>query len=469
MREATAKGPAIDLTEFERRMRGPQSSTTRGPDPLKELARLVHGNEAAPPPDPYGEMFAEEPARSAPASRRPESPARAEPSYYPQDEGYGDLRGSYDAAAPTGRQAQRGRRVAEGYQKPASNHKEPAYHDQVAYEGEASYNDTNPEWAYDESQAYLDYGEQDEAAYADEPQSRRRFPKFRTWHAVAGIAVLGVASIGWTFAHRSGGSIAPQQIATIAAPDGPAKVPPAATEAPQPEQGAAVLDRSSETAAVKKVVTSEEQPVDPAVAPKALRMAAASADAPRQQSESLVPAPARKVKTISVRPDGSVIANDAVPSAVVAKPPRSVTPIPADPAEADDQGGTPKIAEKPATTPRAAKPTAKPAKVAVGVADPPEAVDDAAQAAPTGSVGSGRSFAVQFGAAGSEAEAREMMNKVASKYAGMLGGGKLGFHHAKVGDKTVFRVRAAGMTKDSAVAVCEKVKAAGGNCFVAAN
>jgi len=43
------------------------------------------------------------------------------------------------------------------------------------------------------------------------------------------------------------------------------------------------------------------------------------------------------------------------------------------------------------------------------------------------------------------------------------------FKPAKVGDKTVYRVRVAGVSKDSANAICNKVKAAGGSCFVAGN
>jgi hypothetical protein len=505
MREATVKGPAIDLSEFERRLRGPQPSTTRGPDPLKELARLLQSNEAAAPADPYRDVFAEQPPKQSPrVQRRAEpAPARVElppEHYYAEDDGYGDLRGSYDAAAPSGSHATTAHGQHQGweqdYREPAYQ-EEPGYHDRAAYQNHAPQQhegydphyqghvpqDPNAGWEYDESNAYLDYGGQEESPYAEEPRRRsaRSLPKFRAWHAVAGICVLGVASIGWSFAHRAGGSIAPKEIATIAAPGGPAKVPPATSEAAQPEQGATVLDRSSENATVRKVVKSEEQPVDPTVAPRALRAAsdpAASADAPRQQGDPMVSVPEpRKVKTVSVRPDGSLIANDSVPPAVVAKPPKAVPVAPLDAAEADVQGGTPRIADKPATTPRAAKPTAKPAKVAVAEPPPPPAdvappqeAEDAGQAATTGSVGSGgKSFAVQFGAAGSETEARDMMMKVAKQYSGQLGGGKLGYHHAKVGDKTVFRVRAAGMSKETAVSVCEKVKAAGGNCFVASN
>jgi hypothetical protein len=470
MREATAKkGPPIDLTEFERRLRGPQPQKASGNDPLKELARLLQGNDAQAPADPYRDVFAEETPYQGSSERPPEPSAGApQPPHYDQSEAYyGDLRGSYDDVAATAPSD-----AAPAHQQYyEADHQEAAYYDQSGY-------DQNADWSLDENQAYLDYGGQYEGDYSgqDEAGSKRRFPKFRPWHVAAGIVALGVASIGWTFAHRSGGSIAPQEVAIIAAPAGPARVPPAANEAPQAEQGLAVLDRS-ESAAVKTVVTSEEQPVDPAAEPKALRLGAGPVDAPHLAGDGLIPMPEpRKVKTVSIRPDGTVIPNDAVPPAVVAKPPRPAPPpVQVSPEETEVQGGTPKIAAKPATTPRAVKPAPKPiaAKPArkpaqVAVAEPPAVNDNAAPAetpAPSPSAGS---FAVQFGAAGSVDEARGMMTSVVSKYGSHLGGRRLSYHRAKVGDKTVYRVRARGMSKDSAVAICEKVKAAGGNCFVAA-
>jgi hypothetical protein len=38
-----------------------------------------------------------------------------------------------------------------------------------------------------------------------------------------------------------------------------------------------------------------------------------------------------------------------------------------------------------------------------------------------------------------------------------------------VNDKTVYRVRVGAVSKESANAICSKVKATGGSCFVAGN
>jgi cell division septation protein DedD len=78
-------------------------------------------------------------------------------------------------------------------------------------------------------------------------------------------------------------------------------------------------------------------------------------------------------------------------------------------------------------------------------------------------------FAVQLGVAGSKAEARDIMRKVASKYGSQIGGRRLGYHHVKDGNKSVYRVDVGGMSKEAAAAICKQVKSAGGNCFVTGN
>jgi hypothetical protein len=430
MREAAARGPSIDITEFERRLRGQQPAKANERDPLEELARLLHGNEAAAPADPYREVFAEQAPRRAPSAPPAGPTAQAtEPPYYHEDDAFeGDLRESFDHAAPAAAPAQ-----------------QQHYHEAV-YQQEAVYHDQNADWSLDESQAYLDYGAQEhEGQYAagqDGREGGRRFPKFRLWHAVAGIAALGVASIGWTFAHRSGGSITPQEIATIATPDGPAKVPP----------------------------------VDPAAPPKTLRLGIGPVDAPHEPGNGLLPsAEPRKVKTVSVRPDGSVIDNDSAPGAdtELALPLTRAAALLVNSAQANAAADsaptvTPRSQAKTATTPRAAQPARPtPKKVAAALKNPD--VNDNDAPATIAASGSGGAFAVQFAAADSEAEARQLMQQIVGKFGSLFVGRHLGYRYAKVGDKTVYRLRVGNLGKESAVGICEKVKSAGGNCFVAGN
>lgn len=470
MREAAARGPSIDISEFERRLRGVgKTDEKRTEDPLAELARLLHGDETAPPADPYGQMFAAEPPAKAAASRP--APPPPQPSGAAHHDGFRspDLRGTLP---PSSAAEEHSAYYYEASQAPAAD------------------------WSHPESQDYLDYGvgADERAQYAEDEAPRGVFgtirSKLKPWHAVAGVVALGAVSVGWSFAHR-GGVAGPREIVTINAPEGPAKVQPSVVaEAASPQRGAAILDRN-QSAPVKKVVSNEEQPVDPAAAVRVVRLGDGPVDAPHEpapsgQSPSFISEP-KRVKTVSVRPDGTVIDRDAPPPAIV-RPAPTLAPPPARPAalgvnpragageDASPPTATPKSPAKPATTPRAAQqPLPKPERPAVEKAVPEQtaaagipaadtpAGEDYAPAAAAGA------FAVQFGAAGSEAEARQLMQRVAAKYNAQLGGHRLGFRLAKVGEKSVYRVRVAGMSKETAVGICEKVKAAGGNCFVAGN
>ncbi|MBG0811515.1 SPOR domain-containing protein [Methylosinus sp. H3A] len=452
MREATARGPSIDISEFERRLRGGEQQAEKPgkaeakSDPLAELARLLHGDEAAAAADPYGKVFAE--------------PQRREPSVGNRDVfETTELRGALPPMSPAAQQQSQS-------------------DDYYAVRAPAE-----TQWPHQEQQDYLDYGVEVDEPY-DEPPERKGFfgalrDRLRPWHAVVALAGVGAVSVGLALGHR-GGVVAPQELATIKAPEGPAKVQPSTVaEAAAPQRGAAVLDRN-QNAPVKKVVSKQEQPVDPAAAIRVVKLGDTPVDAPHE------PAPAggannpygaepRRVKTVSVRPDGTVIDNDAPTPAIARPAPANVAP-PARPPSlaarpsavepaAEPPTATPKSPAKPATTPRVAQPP-RPKPAPAAAPEQTAAIEPAApEAAPAGNGG----FAVQFGAAGSEDEARRLMQTVNSKYSAQLGGKRLGFRLAKVGEKSVYRVRAAGMSREAAVGVCEKVKASGGSCFVAAN
>lgn len=453
MRESSVRGPAVDLSEFERRVRSADQSAAPKPDPLRELARLAGENRA----DPYSGILPDPRA------------ARQTPPPLPQAPAWdGNLRGSYEAAPPVAADAPY---YEDDYQ--AVDHHAPQQgHAVYPEQGHAAYpeqgyadqthaHQTHAQQPYDQpyhggaeggwgdDSQYLDYGDEGEAEAPD--GGIRRYLK--PWHAAVAIGVIAVGSIAWGFLHRSGAG-GSKEIAVINAPEGPVKVKPTAEtdqDAP-PNNGAAVLDRRDATP-VKQVVTNQEQSVDPAVSSKAVTLGDGPVDAPHEATLGANP---RKVKTVTVRPDGSRVEDAAVPPAAV----ESAEPLFADPPQS--KGATPRPETRPATTAQAAKPKPAP-KPKVAAVEPPAEDDAAAPPATTGASTPG-GFAVQFGAAGSEEEARTLLQSVSAKY-----GVKATFKPAKVGDKMVYRVRAAGLSKDSANAVCNKVKASGGNCFVAGN
>jgi cell division septation protein DedD len=257
-------------------------------------------------------------------------------------------------------------------------------------------NEQNAGWSLDGSQPYLCNGASEETR-----ESRLRLPKFRTWHAVVGVVALGAVSIGWTFAYRSGGNLAPLDIATIAEPE-PHK---AETVSVRPEAGN--FDNGSQLGAVT------EPPL-----PLSLEAALLVNSAQQNATADFVP-------TI-----------------------------------------TPESPAKTVTTLRAAQPARPKSKKIAAAPENPGMHDNSASSTAASPRGS---FAVQFGAADSAAKARQLVQQIPGKFGSQLGGRHLDYRYAKVGNKTFYRVRLQNLSKASAVGICENVKAAGGNCFVAAD
>ncbi|HXY57227.1 MAG TPA: SPOR domain-containing protein [Methylocystis sp.] len=449
MRESTTRRAAIDIDDFERRLRAPNTDRPSPSDPLSELARLMQGGEPTEPARRLDRLFAAESQASAPQARAAPGQDHAFPA---------ELRGAFDDgyAAPYSHREAAAEHGAEHAQAAPEDYYSE-HGDHYADEAYAEHAQGSAYPAYEDDASYLHYG-------AEEPPAERpgRFAslrsRFRPWHAVTALSLIGVSAIAYGFAHRAG-AIGSREIAVITAPTGPVKVAPPVALAEQTPEGAdaAVLDRQ-EQAQVKGVVSHEEQAMEPTVEPRAAPTSIVGGAAPK------------RVKTVSVRPDGSLIDNPSLPPAV-----SKATAPEAAPKRAPET--TPKVAIKPPVTtgkpetPLHAAEKAKPLqKLAQKPA--PEAVpaDEAANDTAAGDATHSNSrggFAVQFGAAGSEAEARAMMSRIAAKYGSKLGGQRPTFKIAKVGDKTVYRVRVHGISKEAAAKVCNEVKAGGDACFVA--
>jgi hypothetical protein len=532
MSEPVAKQrPMINLDEFERRLRQPAAAPQRhDDDPLAELARLV-GSEQ----DPYQTVFRDQrdpyddrcdlraDSRPQPNVPRPRA-VIPEPPRPPQPLPFAAQRGLQaermmpqppSMRAPEPLRATRGPAAAPSA-APAFGGNFAAIEAGLRGSIQPDYRDVeeNPAHAYQPSY-HADAGEDDEDHWLDEAQASApqhaaaaEMPlparSHRLLYLTAAIIALGIGGIGATFAiKRSPAS--PQQIAMIKASTSPAKVQAkgSSDSGNATMQDASVLDNTPQAPPVG-VVNRVEQPVDlavqgPQTAPTSgaasvpvptppseappWQAAAPAAAAPAQGNPQVADASpsqsfglggmiqSRRVKTVAVRPDGSVARDDAEPSppssAAATPAPDSVVPPPANP-KATARVATPSrtASAAPADTgagdvapsPVRQKPTAhaKPTEVAdLGTA--PEAAD----------AGAGGGFAVQLAAAPTEAEAQHVMNKLAGTYRAEIGGHKLKFHRAKVGEKTVFRVRVGGMSKTAAVKLCQSLQAKGGTCFIA--
>ena len=496
--------PSIDLDDFERRMR--QSTAPQSPahpqgapyedDPLAELARLVGEQH-----DPYGDVFARE-AVAQPAHMDD----RREPAF-----GRG-----VDFAA-----------IEAGLRGALSAHPdELGHHDHHSHgqHGHDQHGYVEPTFEHD---PYAE-ASQDWQNAAPRAQGKSRRPIYAM---IATIAV-GVIGIGVAFAFK-GTSSSPREIKTIMAAAGPTKIqPPDDASADDASQTAGGIGKAQP--APTKLASGEEQPVDLSQAvhdntardaasqqqgaagvavplsPGQMRDGTASPDysslggtpnsAPSSDSAqgfgAGMPAP-KKVKVVSVRPDGTIVSNDVGvpatsndPMSLASTPsnqdvatqdaPKPEAPKMADKATKKSAKMTSRVTPKPVDINAAAanddatpapKPTkpakkAKPTRVATAdTGDQPAQGASAPEAEQTASSGGG--FAVQFAAPTTEAEAKAASAKFGKKFASALDGRRLGFHKADSNGRSVYRVRSGGLSREEATSLCDKVKADGGSCFVA--
>ena len=466
----------IDVAEFERRLRAPASSPASYEDPLAELARLVDGKNLSGD-DPFRELFAA--PRQAPERRPPAAPTLGRQHAF-----FADLRGPLDAE----HSADLPPDVIPSHAPPVAAH-EPA--------GEDEYADPAA-WA-----------EQD-AVYAEPQPSARR--SRRPLYAMGAIVCAGLVGIGASFAMR-GKAPGSQELALVKAPAGPVKVAPDNPGGVNvPNQSASVLDRGAGSQ-VTKVVSREEQPVDLDQQVKQMRVITlggpkdGSVSTAGAQGAAAVPVPPppaasastsnsgfpepKRVKTVSVRPDGSLIvadaspapANDPIAAIAAGRPapgaqgdnalPKSATPKatariatpPKSEATAPVAGDQPVSTTPPPARPKVAASKPKPEAMKIASADDSSATD----ATPTQSAGTGGGFAVQLSAPGSEQDARSIANRLGQKFAAVLDGHRPSVVKAEVGEKSIYRVRVSSLSREEATSLCVKIKSKGGDCFVAKN
>jgi hypothetical protein len=462
MSEPVAKRrPMIDLDEFERRLRQPSTANRSAEnDPLAELARLVGGQD-----DPYKSMFGaqnDEPTGTH-AGALPGEPDANERLIS------GDFEAIEAALLGARRQTPFDDLEAEEPSREVLSHI------------------TAPEpdhWSYEDAPALNASGHEPE----DEARSKRPL------YLMAAIIILGIGGIGASFVLKTTPS-GRQEIATIKAAEGPVKIQPEVAEE-KPVQDATVLNNSAQTPPAA-LAESIEQPVDLAVPPpKAPRVipldsGAPTIDQPVAGAASVPlpvpPAPVapgkaqeqtapttiagliepRKVKTVSVRPDGTLIPNENAPSPAL---PPNDAPVPTrQPADVPMPAPRPNLPAAKAATPRAAE---RVATTTNNVAQTPAPLALAPQAnaptAPARSAGTG-SYAVQLAAPSTEEEARTIQVRLLKKHAAELAGFRTSIRRAVVGDRTVYRVRVGGLTQEEANVLCQKVQSAGSACFVARN
>jgi hypothetical protein len=324
---------------------------------------------------------------------------------------------------------------------------------------------------------------------------------------------------------------APSSSAPLAAE--PASAAPAASiqASPPPSTAAPAPQHAATQSVSRSIAPISASPVSPS---DAAPVVASGTIGPVAQPAQPSPFPEpKRVKTVSVRPDGSVIGAPAAASVQLtepaaspsklgvrpsidasaaepatpkldlpAKPPNKATtrvpiakidttvssPSPdgplqiSPPAQRDSASkkhdANTHVAAADAATPadaapeKHAKPPVKPAASNASTETPAAAQDKSIKTAATAldsatTTDSAGGFAVQLAAPHSEAEAQSAATRLQTKFAGELDGLQPVIRKAELKDKTVYRVRIVGLSRAAAVSLCEKLKAAGGACFLA--
>jgi len=343
--------------------------------------------------------------------------------------------------------------------------------------------------------------------------------------------VGGVAIVGAIGAYAlSGGNVGSGAPALVKADADPIKVRP---ENPGgtvvPNQDNKVYDTVSRTASTnepkqEKLVTTAEEPIDmaaqddPEPAIDDTDMVSdteANASAPVAKSEDRIEqmlqeddagqngevaaVTPRKVRTMVVRSDGTLVPREepapaaAAPaidpattasesvtnpvgatntaanaSAPAVKPAAQLNANEPVPAEANAAPAAPKAAAKPqnTTTPNsvAVAPT-RPSDQPVDVVGEVKA-DKVAALAPA-NAGAAGAWSMQIASQPSEAAAQSSYQDLQRRYGSVLNGQQANIVKAEIAGKgTFWRVRVPAPSRNEAIALCERYKAAGGNCFV---
>jgi hypothetical protein len=361
--------------------------------------------------------------------------------------------------------------------------------------GEYAAEDYDPE--YDDD-AYL-------PAHGDEFYDEAPRRRLKGWMLV-GVAAVAAIVVGTSglFAYRA--LFGTDQVAgpaKLISPDsGPTKMVPKASQSAdnkraQDRIGAEPV-RSNE-----RIVSREESPLDQSRIPQggtADRIPSGTVTAaapqfqpaPAQSSPLAAPAQAapaptanlstepRRVRTVTVRADGSVVSNQpaGTPAAAAARPAPST---PASTPMALQNGQAPGLPPQRPTTTSSTQPlrgdnpwssgAASSGQVGTQAALPPQQQSQPSPTVAVQSAAPAGSYVVQVAAQKSEGEAQQTWQALQQKYGSVLAGQQASIRRVDLGERGVFYRAQVGpfTTRAQASEVCQSLKAAGGECVIQRN
>ena len=455
-------------------------------DPLAELARLIGQN------DPFAEYGGRQNASARAPEQPQQQPQRVSPdwaAHVAADAGYVPP----PPAPPPGGQSR-------GYPPPPDLH--PAEYAPAANEYTLGVYDhgvpgyAGGEGGYEPESYYpnMPAAEGEDQHFYDDVPPRRRMGVL----AIAAVFVLAVMGTAGAFGYRAlfGASKASGPPPVIKADTAPAKIVPAKTAA---KNGKLIYDRVAEHGDNAKLVSREEQPVDIDKKPAGVLMphdqnGMASGSIQPALGSGVVGAQPRKIHTIAIRPDGTVMADAApgVPPPLAAPPQQSMTPPapaplqqPAEPppqhaavAKPSSERPAHHAAARPAPHEHHAAAAPRNAPLSLNPDAAPQArqptrvarAEPASRAAPahTAAVAAAGGYAVQVASRHSKADAEASLQNIKVKFAQQLGGHQTMVRRVDLGAKGVYYRAMVGPfgSAQEASHVCSSLKAAGHGCFI---
>jgi SPOR domain len=437
----------------------------RASDPLAELARLIGQRD---PFAEFGRSNSRQTARQAQAA-----PAAPAPQWQPQEqeftadqgrghEAYGSHPG-YAQPAYGAHEQESDRRVYDEVPLAADHQgqQQAQYAEQHGQYGDEDRLHESQQYAEDaqsgddaEQQYYQDdvpFEPHEDELYDDPPPARRR-STLVTALALVGCALLGTVG-AYAYRSFSSGPSSTEPPPVITADNStPTKIVP--TTAGDAQSGKADTDRVA-NADKEQLVSKQEEPVAlkepaPAAAPRivppppsAVPAQGGSAAQSPSNGAGLPSTEPKKIRTVTIRPDGSDVSGKPVG-------------MPAPTAPQGSPAAAPSASQRPAPTPT------PPAPAASGRTQ-------TAAAPATDSTSPG--FVVQLSSQKSESEAMSSFRSLQAKFPNELGGRQPIIRRADLGSKGVFYRTLVGPfgSAHEASQFCASYRAAGGQCVVPNN
>ncbi|MEM7692860.1 MAG: SPOR domain-containing protein [Pseudomonadota bacterium] len=338
-----------------------------------------------------------------------------------------------------------------------------AFFPEVGEEYETIANPLDPDDTLEDAFLGDDHGDVDRLPPSLAGEGRRRSSRrlVAMASAAAGLVAVGlVALVGVNVLAGNDEPDAPPPVITADARD--VKVRPEATASTaEPD----ILERTRVRETGELVV-----PEDVAIAP---RDATANVSPVRQSLDAELAS--RRVRTVSVRPDGTIVASDVEGRRTPPQAPIEVAAIEprAEPQDVVVERPAPEPVETPAVAaPGLPVPSRKPAVPAATRSSGPvnlvaSRTTEPAPAAPAASSGP---WGVQLASQRSRADAEASFANLQRRYSSILGGRAPMIVAANVGARGRFyRVRVATPSRGEAAALCQRLKNAGADCFIGRN